>query len=87
LQKFSVNIFTYFFYCLSRVRKGENSARTIAEIRINIFDAFTPRYRSYHTQEQITEWFHEEFFDKTLLTYPGDRYGFGMLGLKNESPS
>ena len=56
LQKFSVTIFTHLFYWLSRIRKGENSARTIAEIRINIFDAFTPRYRSYHTQQQIMEW-------------------------------
>lgn len=82
LQKFSVNMITFFFYVLSRIRKGENSKRTKAEIRINVYDAFTPRYRFYHSTIAVTKWFIDEGFDIPLMTHVYNKYGFGMVGIK-----
>jgi 2-polyprenyl-3-methyl-5-hydroxy-6-metoxy-1,4-benzoquinol methylase len=85
LQRFIVNRQTDFFYLLSRVRKGENSKRSKEEIRINIYDAFTPRYRHYHTREEVAKWFKQCGFDRTEVTHDNNRYGFGMVGLKERS--
>jgi len=85
LQRFFVNMLTTFFYGLSRIRKGENSSRSKPEIRINIYDAFTPRYRFYHDQEEISHWFAENGFDKMEVTLAGNAYGFGMLGIRELS--
>jgi SAM-dependent methyltransferase len=82
LQKFTVNRLTDFFYLLSRVRKGENSKRTKEEIRINIYDAFTPRYRHYHSKEEVAKWFNLCGFAAVEVTHDNNRYGFGMVGQK-----
>lgn len=82
LQKFTVNRLTDFFYILSRIRKGENSKRSKEEIRINIYDAFTPRYRHYHTKEEVENWFRQCGFHATEVTHDNNRYGFGITGNK-----
>jgi SAM-dependent methyltransferase len=82
LQRLIINLLTWFFYLLSRVRKGENSSRSKDEIRINVYDAFTPRYRSYHTIEEVSKWFEHSGFDSIELTHDGNPYGFGILGIK-----
>lgn len=83
LQRLFVNIFTYFFFILSRIRKGENSKRTKDEIRINIYDAFTPRYRHYHSTDEVNNWFRQCGFKEMAVTHDNNRYGFGMVGKKN----
>ena len=80
LQRFSVNRLTDFFYILSRIRKGENSKRSKEEIRINIYDAFTPRYRHYQSKEEVAAWFTSCSFDTIEVTHDNNKYGFGMLG-------
>jgi SAM-dependent methyltransferase len=83
LQRRSVNLLTGFFYFLSRIRKGENSQRTKEELRINIYDAFTPRYRHSHTIEEAREWFLQCGFKDNSITHDNNKYGFGMLGIKD----
>lgn len=80
LQRFTVNRLTDFFYLISRIRKGENSKRSKEEIRVNIYDAFTPRYRHYHSKEEIAKWFHQCGFDDIEVTHDNNRYGFGIVG-------
>lgn len=80
LQRISVRALTQFFYILSRIRKGQNSKRTKQEIRVNIFDAFTPRYRFYHSEQEIRDWFSNLGFTGISVTNPDNGYGFGMLG-------
>jgi SAM-dependent methyltransferase len=82
LQRVSVNVLTTIFYFISRIRKGENSNRTKDELRINIYDAFTPRYRHYHTPAEVNGWFVECGFEEAIITHDNNRYGFGMLGVK-----
>lgn len=82
MQKLSVNILTQFFYMLSRIRKGENSNRSKNEIKINVYDAFTPRYRHYQTENQVREWFYQCGFKEAFVTHDNNKYGFGMLGIK-----
>lgn len=87
LQKFSVNILTTVFYILSRIRKGENSKRTREEIRINIYDAFTPRYRHYQNPIETAQWFYKCKFDNPSLTHWDNQYGFGMFAVRNSDRS
>jgi SAM-dependent methyltransferase len=82
LQRFFVNVFTSFFFGLSRIRKGENSGRSKEEIRINIYDAFTPRYRYYHSTDEVENWFRQCGFEQIAVTHSNNRYGFGMVGTK-----
>lgn len=82
MQKFSVNMLTQFFYILSRIRKGENSNRSKNEIKTNVYDAFTPRYRHYQTENQVREWFYQCGFKEAVVTHDNNKYGFGMLGIK-----
>lgn len=82
LQRFFVNILTFFFFSLSRIRKGENSSRSKDEIRINVYDAFTPRYRYYHSTDEIRNWFLQCGFEQIAVTHSNNRYGFGMVGTK-----
>ena len=82
LQKFSVNMFTGFFYLLSRIRKGQNSKRTKEEIRINVYDAFTPRYRHYHNPDEVTKWFYECGFGAPIRSPLDNPIGFGIMAVK-----
>ena len=82
LQKFCVNILTGFFFLLSRVRKGQNSNRTREEIRINVYDAFTPRYRHYHSPAEVTQWYRHCGFDEPVISHPDNGIGFGMVARK-----
>ncbi|HTD93155.1 MAG TPA: class I SAM-dependent methyltransferase [Chitinophagaceae bacterium] len=82
IQRVCVAIITQFFFTLSRIRKGGNSKRSKEEIRINIYDAFTPRYRHYHEPGQVREWFLDNGFNEPVITLANDAYGFGMLGVK-----
>jgi SAM-dependent methyltransferase len=85
VQRATVNLLTWFFFALSRIRKGENTSRSKEEIRINIYDAFTPRYRHYHTVEEIKEWFLQSGFEEMEITHDNNKYGFGMLGIKRSN--
>lgn len=89
LQRIKVNALTQCFYILSRIRKGENSSRTKDEIRINVYDAFTPRYRYYFSTEEVNKWFTDCGFEQVAVTHNNNKYGFGMLGIKikNKTPS
>jgi SAM-dependent methyltransferase len=83
LQKFCVNVLTGLFFMLSRIRKGQNSKRTKEEIRINVYDAFTPRYRHYHDPAQVARWFYQCGFTQPVLSHLDNPIGFGMMAVKN----
>lgn len=85
LQKICVNVLTIFFFLLSRIRKGKNSKRTKEEIRINVYDAFTPRYRHYHTPVECAQWFFQCGFGNPVLSHWDNLYGFGMVATKERS--
>lgn len=74
---------SHFFFWLSRKRSGANTKRSFEQIRINIYDAFTPRYRHYHRPEEVAHWFHACGFDPPILTHWNNKYGFGMVAERN----
>jgi SAM-dependent methyltransferase len=84
LQKFSVRLITEFTYWLSRIREGENTKRSRKEMLINNYDTFTPRYRHYHTTTELAQWFHECGFEEPVLSHWDNKYGFGMMAVKNK---
>jgi 2-polyprenyl-3-methyl-5-hydroxy-6-metoxy-1,4-benzoquinol methylase len=87
LQKIFVHIITQFFFLLSRIRKGGNSNRTREEILINNYDTFTPRHRHYHTPTEVASWFHTAGFEAPILSHWNNKYGFGMMAIKNKNRS
>jgi SAM-dependent methyltransferase len=82
VQKIFVLFASSIFYVLSKVRKGANSKLNFAQIKTNVYDTFTPKYRSYHTIEEIKSWFLTNGFSKAILTSQPNGYGFGVLGIK-----
>ncbi len=85
LQKICVNILTSFFFLLSRIRNGKNTKRSKEEIRINVYDAFTPRYRHYHNPVEVAAWFYKCGFDEPILSHWDNAIGFGMVAAKNNN--
>ncbi len=84
LQKFSVRTITAFTSFISSIRKGENSKRTKQQQLIDNYDTFTPRYRHYHTPTELAKWFHDAGFEEPVLSHWDNKYGFGMMAIKNK---
>lgn len=85
LQKMAVRFITSITMMISRIRKGENSKRSKEDILINNYDTFTPRYRSYHTTTELAKWFHDCGFEEPVLSHWDNKYGFGMMAVKNKN--
>ena len=49
---------------------------------VNIYDSITPRWRYYHTPEQVSAWFHAHGFGPVTLTHWDNRYGFGVVATR-----
>jgi len=52
------------------------------ELRINMYDSLTPRWRHYHTPEEIAHWYYKSGFGPICLTHFDNKYGFGAYALK-----
>jgi SAM-dependent methyltransferase len=56
--------------------------KKIDDIRIDMYDSITPRWRFYHTPEEVAQWYYQQGFGPITLTHFDNRYGFGVLGTK-----
>lgn len=53
--------------------------RTTKEITLDLFDAFTPRFNHWHTEEEVQSWFQSYGF-KNIRVSGRQKHGFGMYG-------
>ena len=79
LNKKMQNIIVSFFTIILKVL-NKNIDKN--ELRINMYDSLTPRWRHYHTPEEIAHWYHKSGFGPICLTHFDNKYGFGAYALK-----
>lgn len=57
-------------------------SRTTREITLDLFDAFSPRFNHWHTEEEVSSWFEEHGF-RNIHVSGIQKHGFGMYGDKS----
>lgn len=78
-QKAVVLVFTktiFFIYSLSGKKLDYET------LHVDMFDSLTPRWRHYHTPEEVSRWYFENGFGAVRLTHWDNRYGFGVYASK-----
>jgi len=53
--------------------------------RINTYDSITPRWRHYHTPEEVSKWYFKAGFGPILLTHWDHDFGFGVVAMKGKT--
>lgn len=53
-------------------------------LRISMYDSITPRWRHYHTPEEVAHWYYEAGFGPIVLTHFDNKYGFGVYASKKQ---
>jgi 2-polyprenyl-3-methyl-5-hydroxy-6-metoxy-1,4-benzoquinol methylase len=70
-------LFLKIIYCKLRDKQYE-----IGNVRTDLYDTLTPRYKFYHTVPETKTWFKKNGFSNPRQTH-SNIYGFGVLGDKN----
>lgn len=81
LQKAIVNLYTFFFYHLKKIKN--KNVMEFDQLRIDAYDTLTPEYKHYHNPIEVAKWFHENGFESPLLSHWDNPYGFGIMSVKN----
>lgn len=76
-QKITVNFF-------SRILSLFVKNKSLDEIKIDMFDSITPRWRFYHTPEEVSFWYYHAGFGPVTLTHFDNVYGFGVMAVKDK---
>ena len=84
IQKLAVNIHTTLSYGLQYLT-GKKVKRSFNEIRIDMYDSITPRWRYYHEPLEVSKWFFDCGFGAGILTHWDNPFGFGILSFKNKA--
>ncbi|CAN5569017.1 hypothetical protein BH11BAC1_BH11BAC1_06710 [soil metagenome] len=79
LQKFIVGIFTRTIFYAYKLLGKKLDYQTL---HVDMFDSLTPRWRHYHTPEEVSRWYFESGFGAVRLTHWDNRYGFGVYASK-----
>lgn len=66
----------YYLYLIGGKKLDKNT------LLIDIYDSVTPRWRYYHTPEEISRWFYEAGFGPLSVTNWDTKYGFGSMAVK-----
>jgi SAM-dependent methyltransferase/uncharacterized protein YbaR (Trm112 family) len=75
IQKMIVSLFTKIIFFIYKVRGRKLDYHTL---HVDMFDSLTPRWRHYHTPEEVSRWYFESGFGAVRLTHWDNRYGFGV---------
>ncbi len=74
----SISFLLYNLYLLFGKKLDKNT------LKIDIYDSVTPRWRFYHTPEEISRWYYESGFGPLSVTSWDSRYGFGAVATKTQ---
>ena len=74
-QKALVNVFSVIVYPFVVGRVDWETHR------VNIYDAITPRWRHYHTPEEVSKWYFKAGFGPIVLTHWDHPFGFGVVAI------
>lgn len=62
--------------------RGVHRDVTLQEMIISAYDTLTPRWRHYHTPDEVRGWFEAIGFGGAAVTHGDNPHGFGMLALR-----
>lgn len=62
--------------------RGRHRNVSLAEMTISAYDTLTPRWRHYHTPDEVRGWFEALGFGGAAVTHADNPYGFGMLATR-----
>jgi len=79
-QKRIVGIFTRLIFTKYKLSGKKLDYQTL---HVDMFDSLTPRWRHYHTPEEVSRWYFENGFGAVRLTHWDNRYGFGVYASKS----
>ena len=79
VQKIIVGLFTQIIFAVYKMAGKKLDYETL---HVDMFDSITPRWRHYHTPEEVSRWYFESGFGATRLTHWDNRYGFGVYAFK-----
>ncbi len=79
IQRIIVSIFTRSIFFLYKRTGRKLDYQTL---HVDMFDSLTPRWRWYHTPEEVSRWYFESGFGAVRLTHWDNRYGFGVYASK-----
>ncbi len=79
VQKFFVSVFTRVIFFLYRLSGKKLDYLTL---HVDMFDSLTPRWRHYHTPEEVSKWYFVSGFGAVRITHWDNRYGFGVYAIK-----
>jgi SAM-dependent methyltransferase/uncharacterized protein YbaR (Trm112 family) len=79
IKKLSVQFIAFLLYYIYLLCGKKLDRNTLV---IDIYDSVTPRWRYYHTPEEISRWFFEVGFGPLALTNWDSKYGFGSMAVK-----
>lgn len=79
IQKFAVGVMTLLIFTGYKLAGKKLDKQTL---HVDMYDSITPRWRHYHTPEEISRWYFENGFGPISLTHWDNRYGFGALGVR-----
>lgn len=79
LKRWSVQFIAFLLYYVYLIFGKKLDKNTLL---IDIYDSVTPRWRYYHTPEEISRWFFEAGFGPLSLTNWDTKYGFGSMAVK-----
>jgi SAM-dependent methyltransferase/uncharacterized protein YbaR (Trm112 family) len=80
IQNAVVGIFTKSIYSAYKLAGSKLDYETL---HVDMYDSLTPRWRHYHTPEEVSRWYHEAGFGAVRLTHWDNKYGFGVYALKS----
>jgi ubiquinone/menaquinone biosynthesis C-methylase UbiE len=76
MQKLVVNILTNCIYFLYKISGSSIEKSTL---HVDMYDSVTPRWRNYHTPEEVSKWYYEKGFGPVTVSHWDNRYGFGVV--------
>ncbi len=77
IQKLCVEVISQAIYIF-------NKKVDFPSLRVAIFDSITPRWRYYHTPEDVSYWFYKAGFLPITLSHWKNRFGFGVKSIKTK---
>ncbi len=77
IQKMAVSVTTFLLF---NIRKLLGYHDDFLDVKLDIYDSITPRWRHYHEPLEVRSWYLKNGYSQVLFTNWETWYGFGILG-------
>ena len=81
IQTAAVNMLTNILFMMYSISGKKLDKQTL---HVDMYDSITPRWRYYHTPEEVSKWYHHLGFGPVTVSHWDNRYGFGVVAKRIE---